>query len=165
MKRSLFTIAFLIFMLPLNTVMAAPRVSRNSKPEADSKTIPFSTTLKTAHELIKHFRNHLPTSISDVENQARHIRNPFQNRLPQPKQDSPIKTEVPDEPIEPVESVGPPPPALSISGLVWNSDRPQAIVNKTIVNINDQIEGWTITNISKEGITIRSETREVMIKP
>jgi|GEM_PF-3892246 len=165
MKRSLLTIAFLIFALPINTVMAAPRVSRNSKPETDFKMIPFSTTLKTAHELIEHFSDHLPILISDVENQAQHIRNPFQNRLPKPEQAPPIKTEVPDEPPRPVESMGAPPPALSISGLVWNSDRPQAIVNKTIVNINDQIEGWTITNISKEGITIRSETREVMIKP
>ena len=57
------------------------------------------------------------------------------------------------------------PPSLTIQGLIWNTDMPQAIVNGKIVKIGDIIDGAEVINISKEGITIRHNDKELLIKP
>ena len=41
-----------------------------------------------------------------------------------------------------------------VSGLVWNSARPQAIVNDTVVSIGDMIGVAKVTNIERDGITL-----------
>ena len=46
------------------------------------------------------------------------------------------------------------PPQLSIAGLVWDTDRPQAIVNSRVVGIGDTIDNSVITNIKKTGIDV-----------
>ena|SRR3989338_5046313 len=45
-------------------------------------------------------------------------------------------------------------PELVISGIVWNSDRPQAIVDGQVIDIGDTIRSVTIVNITKEGVEI-----------
>ncbi len=46
------------------------------------------------------------------------------------------------------------PPELNISGLIWNTNRPQAIINDQIVTIGDTISNSKITNIHKDGVEI-----------
>jgi len=169
MRPVTFTISMVFLMAHLTGVVAAaPRVphTRASKSAAAPATISCPQTLNDARELTEYFTNQLPELNLESDNQTPRIRNPFQTGLPEKQEPLPApKTKIPEVITISATNPGPPPPLLKISGLVWNSNRPQAIINKIIVNINDQIEGWTITNISKEGVTIRSETREVMIKP
>ncbi len=46
------------------------------------------------------------------------------------------------------------PPALKISGIIWNTKKPQAIINNTVVSIGDTIENSKIVDIRKEGVDI-----------
>ncbi len=46
------------------------------------------------------------------------------------------------------------PPSVTINGLVWNTRRPQAIVNKKVVAIGDTVDDFTIASITKAGIDI-----------
>lgn len=55
------------------------------------------------------------------------------------------------------------PPVITISGLVWNTDRPQAIVNNQIVEIGDKINEWTIVTIHEEGIEIVYKDKIVVV--
>jgi hypothetical protein len=56
-------------------------------------------------------------------------------------------------------------PDINIAGVVWNTDRPQAIINGQIVGIGDTVSGVTILDIKKMGITVlfqgRTETLEI----
>ena len=45
-------------------------------------------------------------------------------------------------------------PTVTISGLVWDTDHPQAIVNDQIVSVGDKIENWSITAINEQGIEL-----------
>ena len=53
-------------------------------------------------------------------------------------------TEAP-EPVIPL-------PKITISGVIWNSDRPQAIINNEIIDIGDTVSEIEIVDIRKTGI-------------
>ncbi len=98
--------------------------------------------------------------------------NPFTPRLPpKPKIEPPpppvqpaptIEQPVRDEKSQPEISPATPSekdvkieaPSLTITGLVWNTDTPQAIVNNQIVKLGDVIDGASIQAIHREGIDI-----------
>jgi hypothetical protein len=56
-------------------------------------------------------------------------------------------------------------PQLTVTGLVWNSDRPQAIVNGQVANQGDTILGVKIVRIHKRGIDVAFEGATTTIKP
>ena len=64
------------------------------------------------------------------------------------------------EPKEPVPEVKPRAqapaklPALTVEGVVWGGNFPQAIINHRVVEVGDTLEGVQITRIDKEGIVI-----------
>lgn len=110
-------------------------------------------------------------------------RNPFQPQLPvQEEEQPPVK---PVEIIKPVDKPKPvtgktssssvkpsaqvakpqPPPDLKITGLVWNTDRPQAIINGKVVDVGDKIETIQIVSINKNGIEIDFEGNIIPIMP
>lgn len=110
------------------------------------------------------------------------IRNPFLSRLPkkeEPKPPAPAAADIPQRPaisIQPVEQPGrgerksPPPveiplPALNVTGLIWNTDRPQAIVNSQIVDVGDTILDARIIAITKTGIDVLFNGKKFFIRP
>lgn len=56
-------------------------------------------------------------------------------------------------------------PELKITGLIWNTNRPQAIVNGQIVDIGDTISATKIVAIRKTGIDISFEGITQTISP
>ena len=56
-------------------------------------------------------------------------------------------------------------PSLSVQGLVWGGNFPQAIVNNKIVKVGDTIEGAYIISIDKSGVTVLFEEREYKFSP
>lgn len=56
------------------------------------------------------------------------------------------------------------PPQLSIAGLVWNSDRPQAIVNGRVLSVGDEINGTRLLSVNKDGIKVGYKGIEFFIK-
>jgi hypothetical protein len=102
--------------------------------------------------------------------QAYTDKNPFKSKLPEkPKE---VKAEYEGEPSEltpnvvhltPVEP--PKPPVMSITGIVWNTDKPQAIINGQVVNPGDTIEGAQIVSIKKSGIDVIFEDVNFTLKP
>ena len=105
------------------------------------------------------------------------VRNPFASKLPkkiQPtvepgtpeKSRSETRTEAPPEDrrtsIDAARNLPQERPAiqLQITGLVWNTERPQAIVNSQVVSVGDTIGGNKIIAIRREGIEVlRGEQR------
>ena len=68
------------------------------------------------------------------------------------------KTSVPSKVKEQVKIEPPKPtiiaPKLEISGIVWNTERPQAIINGKVVAIGDKVSDSEIIAIDKTGVEI-----------
>ena len=56
-------------------------------------------------------------------------------------------------PTQTVAVVAPPPPALKVQGIFYNSARPQAIVNGQTVYIGDDVNGFRVKQISKDEVS------------
>ena len=103
------------------------------------------------------------------------LKNPFKPQLPLPQirriegdTEIPHPVKVGSGPRDPEEGSSEKvilieSPTLKISGLVWDSEQPQAIVNNAIVSMGDQIEGWTVTVINEQGIEISAQGRKHFI--
>ncbi|HBG61896.1 MAG: hypothetical protein A2Y03_03075 [Omnitrophica WOR_2 bacterium GWF2_38_59] len=121
----------------------------------------------------------------DKSYSASYFRNPFEPQLPKRKKVIVPSTEATKKAIEtkkaahkkatevkqttvkpmPVEAVPLEPPRMVISGLVWNSDRPQAIVNNKVIDVGDTIETIQVVAIRKEGIDIDFQGKTITIAP
>ncbi|MEW5894144.1 MAG: hypothetical protein AB1650_00055 [Candidatus Omnitrophota bacterium] len=97
------------------------------------------------------------------------IKNPFLSQLPHKEPEEPLITVVTTSGGPVILSTGEviePPPKIEISGLIWNSDLPQAILNNNIVGIGDDVGGWKVIDISQEGVLMESSSQtRYWIKP
>ena len=138
--EAVFLFGAIIYFLTLLTVFAfAEEKTKSSKPETDSLVQLLLTT-----------------------------KDPFIPKLPQVKkiinaQGKPIF--VPQNLSHPVSQRQAVKPRFQIAGLVWNTNRPQAIVNGQVVSIGDSIGGWIISQITKKGIEVTSEGTTFFIEP
>lgn len=78
-----------------------------------------------------------------VEYDAENLTDPFQSCIPE-TEGSESQAGEPEVPL----------PSLTIQGLIWGGNFPQAIVNNKVVKIGDAVEGAEITSIDKGGITV-----------
>ncbi len=141
--------AILSGFIVLLSAMALPGLSSGNSivwAEEDTSNLPASP-----QDLLKDLASGLDS-----------LKNPFTQQLPVPPP-PPMEIEVQSQgPVVPILPRGEPPraqaavnlPAITISGLVWDTDQPQAIVNKKIVGVGDKIEDWAITAINEQGIEI-----------
>ena len=84
-------------------------------------------------------------------------RDPFEPQIPRPQPEpgalpsgAPQPTQVPQPQTKPK----PVQPQLMISGIIWNSDRPQAIINNQVVDIGNKVNESTIVAINKSGVDV-----------
>lgn len=54
--------------------------------------------------------------------------------------------------------------SLDVTGIVWGTDKPKAIINDEVFGIGDTVEGAEILNISKEGILLKYKDEEYLMK-
>lgn len=107
-----------------------------------------------------------------ISSQAQ-ARNPFQSFLPQKS-----KPAAPDGSAEdhtrrsatlmaepPKVEIKIEPPKLILSGLIWNSDQPQAIVDGHVVGVSDKVKGVKITAITARGVEGDFNGIKVHLKP
>ena len=90
------------------------------------------------------------------------VRDPFKSWLPKieekvvmpPEEVTIVDGGVSPGEVAPQAIVEIQPPALKLNGIVWNTNRPQAIINDQIVAIGDTIENSKIVDINKSGVDI-----------
>ncbi|MDO8730408.1 MAG: hypothetical protein Q7J69_04405 [Candidatus Omnitrophota bacterium] len=54
---------------------------------------------------------------------------------------------------------------LQLQGIFWGSANPQAIINRKIVSVGDQVEGAEVEAITKESVTLSRDGQEFELKP
>lgn len=96
-----------------------------------------------------------PTAIKEIKYTGRENRDPLDNsgvvvieRLPE----APLMVEQ----TFPVES-------FSVSAIIWDSKKPQAIINGKIVTIGEKLNGGEIIGIDKEGVHVTFAGKEVLL--
>ncbi len=109
---------------------------------------------------------------SDTQEMVEKLPNPFIPKIPsaegpKPAPTAPIPKQQSNLPLPkaPVNQNEPAKPNFHISGIVWNSSRPQAIINDQVYSEGDTLESWTITKISKEGVSVSSQNINFLIEP
>lgn len=58
-----------------------------------------------------------------------------------------------------------PPPQATVQGLIWNTDRPQALVDHQIIRPGDTIQGWIVETIDSNGVHLRYDDRTHVLQP
>ncbi len=146
---------------PFADLMAAPDNS------ADNEII------ASAQQMYQKLTQGTSAAMPDMPIAAEGILNPFISKIPQPENPAPMPEDkdqqrfaIPQNITAPKGAEPPPMPNYKISGLVWNTQKPQAILDNTIVTIGDNLKGWTIVDISKEGILIEfTDQTQYFIEP
>ncbi len=93
-----------------------------------------------------------------LEPQEENIRDPFVSLLPTKSEALTASTE-----MKSGEKVNL--PSFSVQGLIWGTDRPQAIIDNKIFNLGDEIEGAKIVQITKEGVKILYQNNIFVLVP
>lgn len=84
-----------------------------------------------------------------VEYKAAGLRDPFEAPSVKKREDE-------EKSAEPKVSRVPP-PDLTVQGLIWGGNIPQAIINNKVVKVGDTIQGVKIISITKDGVTVLFE--------
>jgi len=111
------------------------------------------------------------------------IRNPFVNQLPlppvvvppmKPPMDETQNIETPAQPFTPPGPTPNPdsakpaveirPPDIEIQGLVWDSQRPQAIIGNEVYGIGDLVRDMKILSIKKNGLQVLFQDKEFFVE-
>jgi hypothetical protein len=143
---------------------------------------PLNNILNEVTQMKEEFQNGYGDVAPEIAAIVRTLKNPFIPQLPieEPETQAPQPPKIdastpplarPNNPRQqtdrrlPVEQAKEPSPQVTVSGMVWNSDRPQAIVNGRVVTIGDTIESWTITHIDQTGVEVSLQDRKLVFKP
>ena len=54
---------------------------------------------------------------------------------------------------------------FNISGIIWHSDRPQAIVNRKIIDVGDTLDNMKVVAIRKSGVVVTFRGQSLTIRP
>ena len=52
---------------------------------------------------------------------------------------------------------------MDIKGLIWNSDRPQAIINEQVISIGDEVNGAKLLSVNRDGIKLQYKGVEFLV--
>lgn len=68
--------------------------------------------------------------------------------------------------VQEIDQQAPEKPSITLTGLVWNTDRPQAIANGIIVDVGDTIDDkFQVVSIRKTGIDVHYKGKTTTITP
>lgn len=56
------------------------------------------------------------------------------------------------------------PEQLLLGGIVWSIKRPLAVVNQSLVGIDDSVAGWTVVAIERNKVVVEMEGRQKTLK-
>ena len=143
----LFCLVFLLFHLPVFSQI----ISEESLDFLESERYPVKRQTEEASELSEE---------SDIKHEDIDSRDPFEPQILTPKKEGVIKVKEITETARPKASKL---FALSIQGIIWNSDNPLVIINNKVLKegevllmtVDGGVAGQiTIIDIEKDGVTI-----------
>jgi len=53
---------------------------------------------------------------------------------------------------------------LLLGGIVWSTKRPLAVINQSLVGVNDTVSGWTVVDIQRDKVVVEMEGRKEILK-
>jgi hypothetical protein len=109
----------------------------------------------------------------NVEELLKNLRNPFLPKIPKNESLNRTPTTAPQITIRPTQQktiapqkAQPIKPNFRFMGLVWNTKKPQAIIDNQVVKVGDIVgTTWMVTKIVKEGVEVTSQNITFFIEP
>lgn len=102
-------------------------------------------------------------SLPTVQYTADAFRDPLVSRLPSAASQQVIV--IPPENHMPMPQLEPPPPTFTIEGVVWGGPRPQAVIDGTVYDVGDTVQGARIMAIDRTGVTGTMLGRTIRWRP
>lgn len=91
------------------------------------------------------------------------LRDPFRSFMPLEEIPAPVQEQAP-VPVESSRDETFDYSSLSVTGLVWGTDKPKAIINGNIYSKGDIVNEAQILEINKEGILFKYKNKEYLMK-
>lgn len=156
MKNKIFHLTSIGLLIHIFLCSCALGESLNATKTKD----PFAPWLPKVKELIEKVQETTKIFIEDKSTEEERIAEESIEEITDTALDEtvPLKT----EPVSIEKKIEP--PKIKVTGLIWNTDRPQAIVNDTIVEIGDQIENFEIVKINQKGIEVTFSGKTFIIE-
>lgn len=95
-----------------------------------------------------------------IEYNASNLKNPFKSYLPKRVERQSTQSAA----VEPAYQASNPPNVI-VQGMVWDSEKPQAIINNKVLRVGDSIDGAEVTDIKKEGVSLKHGGIIYIFKP
>lgn len=162
------TLFFVIFMGACAYAQGSPEktapLQRSKMPQKNIQAGPGATA-KEKHSAQKPAASQ-PTEPSVApKEEALDFKDPFQAYFPfTMKKVSKELPQTPETKIKKDEKDKFDPSSLDVTGIVWGTDKPKAIINDEVLGVGALVEGAEILNISKEGILLKYKDEEYLIK-
>lgn len=127
--------------------------------------------IAAAEKMHARLTGEIPSFDFDFNQEVDNIKNPFLSKIPSDEVVANPDSEeflLPDDGlIQPTDAgIAGIKPTFNVSGLIWNTKNPQAIIDNNIVTTGTKMQGWTIINISKDGILLESKDKtRCLIEP
>jgi hypothetical protein len=76
-----------------------------------------------------------------------------------------VVTATPVPAFTPTPTVSAPDPSgiLKVSGVIWDPQRPMAIVNSVLVEVGDSVDGYTVESIQKDSINVKGWSQSISV--
>lgn len=171
MKKSLIILAVfsVVNLLDVLAYAQAPRTEKSPIKEITKAFEAPPDMLNDTLSRVKRLEATTTTKTSDedlsAESDPDTFRNPFVPQTPQPVMVTddnagkvPVAQVQRERPVVPI-------PVFTLSGLIWNTKKPAAILNGKIVAIGDQVSNWSVQEITKEGVHVMFENQSLWVKP
>ena len=166
-------LTIMVSLLSINFSAAAANAQGAPRPEKSpitEITKAFESSPDMLNETLKKVKRlestaKVPEDTSADDTNPDTFKNPFIPQTPQPIKD--ISDDNIKKPVETVTRVKPtvPIPQFTLSGLIWNTKKPAAILNGKIVAVGDQVSSWSVSEITKEGVHVTFEDLNLWVKP
>ncbi|MFH1847571.1 MAG: hypothetical protein ABH869_08490 [Candidatus Omnitrophota bacterium] len=69
-----------------------------------------------------------------------------------------------EDPFDPVFEIQDRKESLILSGIVWHTETPKAIINKQLLAIGDEIDGYIIVGINQEVVILNDGTKNFELR-
>lgn len=169
MNKHTLLITISLFIITAQSANAESNIFQNIfSKQADDRD---KNAITAAEKMHARLTGETPLFNFDFNQEIDNIKNPFVNKIPS---DEVVANPDTGEFLLPDDGLMQPTdadttgikPTFNISGLIWNTKNPQAIIDNNIVTVGHNMQGWTIVNISKDGILLESKDKtRFLIEP
>lgn len=151
-KNKILTILFPFLLAVAIYVWASPGVASPRKISRSGSKTSFENASMTKDELKALVQGSFSVKISDSEAVRWGDRNPFD-----------VSALEKSAALPPVVQLKKKTPVYYLSGIIWNDEKPSAIINDSVVRVGSVIDAATVKSIAQDRVILNSDDKDMTL--